>query len=74
MQQLVIPQSAPSECHYANEGEESIGVSWEVRCGFHSIPSMRHVHLHVRNKLMQVISSELVSERLKNKKVRGLLI
>jgi hypothetical protein len=41
------------------------GVQWGVRVGFHAIPSMDTVHLHV-------ISDDLVSERLKHKKVNDL--
>ncbi|UZJ51017.1 hypothetical protein CBS101457_000337 [Exobasidium rhododendri] len=37
------------------------GVDWGVRTGFHSVPSMDTVHLHV-------ISEDLVSASLKNKK------
>ncbi|KAN0061825.1 aprataxin-like protein [Thecaphora frezii] len=40
---------------------EHVGKQWRVRRGFHAIPSMEHVHLHV-------ISDDLVSDRLKNKK------
>ncbi|KAF7791306.1 hypothetical protein EIP86_002320 [Pleurotus ostreatoroseus] len=34
---------------------------WDVWMGFHAIPSMRHIHMHV-------ISADLVSKSLKNKK------
>ncbi|KAL1412886.1 aprataxin-like protein [Vanrija albida] len=37
------------------------GWQWPVLAGFHAVPSMRHVHLHV-------ISSDLVSPSLKTKK------
>ncbi|PWN53460.1 hypothetical protein IE53DRAFT_384027 [Violaceomyces palustris] len=37
------------------------GRSWDIMSGFHAIPSMEHVHLHI-------ISNDLVSEKLKNKK------
>ncbi|TFK54942.1 HIT-like protein [Heliocybe sulcata] len=37
------------------------GFKWDIWVGFHSVPSMEHLHLHV-------ISSDLVSPRLKNKK------
>ncbi|KAG8871432.1 hypothetical protein FRB97_008703 [Tulasnella sp. 331] len=37
------------------------GVEWEVMKGFHAVPSMHHLHLHV-------ISSDYVSPSLKNKK------
>jgi aprataxin len=36
-------------------------VEWGIRVGFHSVPSMETVHVHV-------ISDDLVSDRLKNKK------
>ncbi|KAN0062712.1 aprataxin-like protein [Thecaphora frezii] len=45
---------------------EHAGKQWRVRRSFHAIPSMKHVHLHV-------ISDDLVSDRLKNKKVRPIL-
>ncbi|KAJ3883724.1 HIT-like domain-containing protein [Lentinula edodes] len=37
------------------------GFKWPIWIGFHGAPSMHHLHLHV-------ISSDLCSERLKNKK------
>ncbi|EPQ58176.1 HIT-like protein [Gloeophyllum trabeum ATCC 11539] len=37
------------------------GSKWDVWLGFHAVPSMEHLHLHV-------ISSDLVSQALKNKK------
>lgn len=37
------------------------GFSWPVQVGFHASESMKHVHVHV-------ISSDLISEKLKNKK------
>ncbi|GAA5857930.1 hypothetical protein JCM1840_000972 [Sporobolomyces johnsonii] len=37
------------------------GWTWDVRIGFHANESMRHVHLHV-------ISSDMLSPKLKNKK------
>ncbi|GAA5925533.1 DNA 5'-adenosine monophosphate hydrolase [Sporobolomyces koalae] len=37
------------------------GFVWDVKIGFHAVESMKHVHLHV-------ISSEMISDRLKNKK------
>lgn len=73
MKQLVIPPEQPLDCDYAHEGKAAQGVEWDIRCGFHSIPSMRHVHLHVGCLLTQVISGELVSERMKHKKVRAWL-
>ncbi|GAA6051711.1 hypothetical protein JCM3770_002695 [Rhodotorula araucariae] len=44
-----------------DEMEKSEGWSWEVRMGFHAVESMRHVHLHV-------ISSDMISPKLKQKK------
>lgn len=40
---------------------EKFGWTWMVQVGFHASESMRHVHLHV-------ISSDLISPKLKNKK------
>ncbi|PPR03537.1 hypothetical protein CVT24_007023 [Panaeolus cyanescens] len=37
------------------------GWKWDVWIGFHAIPSMEHLHLHV-------ISADLISEKLKKKK------
>ncbi|GAA5950751.1 hypothetical protein JCM3765_000596 [Sporobolomyces pararoseus] len=37
------------------------GFVWDVKIGFHAVESMKHVHLHV-------ISSDMISDRLKNKK------
>ncbi|EIW85063.1 HIT-like protein [Coniophora puteana RWD-64-598 SS2] len=37
------------------------GYSWDIWVGFHAVPSMEHIHLHV-------ISSDLCSPKLKNKK------
>ncbi|KAJ7063240.1 HIT-like domain-containing protein [Mycena amicta] len=37
------------------------GFKWPILTGFHAVPSMAHLHLHV-------ISNDLVSERLKVKK------
>ncbi|KDE08898.1 hypothetical protein MVLG_00994 [Microbotryum lychnidis-dioicae p1A1 Lamole] len=39
------------------------GWKWPIHIGFHARESMRHVHLHV-------ISSDLISPKLKNKKTR----
>ncbi|KAK4335292.1 HIT-like domain-containing protein [Rhodotorula toruloides] len=44
-----------------DEMEKEEGWSWDVRVGFHAVESMRHVHLHV-------ISSDMLSPKLKNKK------
>ncbi|BGP24857.1 forkhead-associated domain histidine triad-like protein [Rhodotorula toruloides] len=44
-----------------DEMEKEEGWSWDVRIGFHAVESMRHVHLHV-------ISSDMISPKLKNKK------
>ncbi|PWN41091.1 hypothetical protein IE81DRAFT_187534 [Ceraceosorus guamensis] len=43
------------------EDQVEAGTTWPVHVGFHAVPSMEHVHLHI-------ISSDLISERLKNKK------
>ncbi|KZV64348.1 HIT-like protein [Peniophora sp. CONT] len=40
---------------------ERYGFTWPLHCGFHAIPSMEHLHLHV-------ISADLTSPSLKNKK------
>lgn len=45
----------------SSAGEQTCGVSWGVRVGFHAVPSMDTVHLHV-------LSDDFVSERLKHKK------
>lgn len=37
------------------------GSEWGIHCGFHAVPSMRHLHLHV-------ISDDFVSDRLKYRK------
>lgn len=41
--------------------DQSCQVEWGVRVGFHAVPSMDTVHLHI-------ISDDLVSDRLKHKK------
>ncbi|EJD46088.1 HIT-like protein, partial [Auricularia subglabra TFB-10046 SS5] len=43
------------------EMRERYGWTWGVRMGFHAVPSMLHLHLHV-------MSDDLLGERLKNKK------
>ncbi|EKM76481.1 hypothetical protein AGABI1DRAFT_122637 [Agaricus bisporus var. burnettii JB137-S8] len=43
------------------EMEKRYGFVWDVWMGFHGAPSMEHLHMHV-------ISSDLVSEKLKHKK------
>ncbi|KZV99106.1 HIT-like protein [Exidia glandulosa HHB12029] len=43
------------------EMTERYGWSWGVRMGFHAVPSMLHVHLHV-------MSDDLLGEAMKNKK------
>ncbi|KAI0027686.1 HIT-like domain-containing protein [Vararia minispora EC-137] len=43
------------------EMRERYGFVWDVHAGFHAVPSVPHIHLHV-------MSSELVSSSLKNKK------
>ncbi|KAJ3505558.1 hypothetical protein NLJ89_g7351 [Agrocybe chaxingu] len=40
---------------------ERYGFKWDIWTGFHGAPSMEHLHLHV-------ISADLCSERMKNKK------
>jgi len=40
---------------------EKYGFKWDIWAGFHAVPSMEHLHLHV-------ISSDLCSPSLKNKK------
>ncbi|KAF8559816.1 hypothetical protein OG21DRAFT_1594605 [Imleria badia] len=37
------------------------GFQWEIWTGFHAVPSMEHVHLHV-------LSNDLCSEKMKHKK------
>ncbi|KAM0791272.1 hypothetical protein ACM66B_005748 [Microbotryomycetes sp. NB124-2] len=44
-----------------DEMQKRFGRVWNVQVGFHAVESMRHVHLHV-------ISTDFVSDRLKNKK------
>ncbi|KAH6918642.1 HIT-like domain-containing protein [Coprinopsis sp. MPI-PUGE-AT-0042] len=44
-----------------DEMVEHYGFKWDVWIGFHAVPSMEHLHLHV-------LSADLVSERMKNKK------
>ncbi len=44
-----------------DEMRKTEGWAWPVQVGFHANESMRHVHLHV-------ISSDLISPKLKNKK------
>ncbi|GAA5983614.1 hypothetical protein JCM11641_007300 [Rhodosporidiobolus odoratus] len=44
-----------------DEMQKEEGWTWDVQIGFHAVESMRHVHLHV-------ISSDLISPKLKNKK------
>ncbi|KIY50868.1 hypothetical protein FISHEDRAFT_20919, partial [Fistulina hepatica ATCC 64428] len=43
------------------EMRKRYGFVWPVWCGFHSAPSIDHLHLHV-------ISADLCSDRMKNKK------
>lgn len=45
---------------YPARAEDALGVAWDVRCGFHAKPSMRHLHMHV-------ISSDLSAPRLRRK-------
>ncbi|GAA5840487.1 hypothetical protein JCM3766R1_000302 [Sporobolomyces carnicolor] len=44
-----------------DEMRKDYGFVWDVHVGFHAVESMKHVHLHV-------ISSDMISDRLKNKK------
>ncbi|GAA5886069.1 hypothetical protein JCM6882_004252 [Rhodosporidiobolus microsporus] len=44
-----------------DEMQKEEGWEWDVQVGFHAVESMKHVHLHV-------ISSDLISPKLKNKK------
>ncbi|GAA5916658.1 DNA 5'-adenosine monophosphate hydrolase [Sporobolomyces salmoneus] len=44
-----------------DEMRKEHGFVWNVNIGFHAVESMKHVHLHV-------ISSDMISDRLKNKK------
>ncbi|KAF4608416.1 GTPase activating protein [Pleurotus pulmonarius] len=37
------------------------GFKWDIWVGFHAVPSMEHIHLHI-------VSSDLCSEKLKHKK------
>ncbi|KAF5358183.1 hypothetical protein D9756_001624 [Leucocoprinus leucothites] len=43
------------------EMQKRYGFIWDVWIGFHGVPSMEHMHLHV-------LSADLHSERMKNKK------
>ncbi|GAA5819978.1 hypothetical protein JCM11251_005433 [Rhodosporidiobolus azoricus] len=44
-----------------DEMQKEEGWVWDVQVGFHAVESMKHVHLHV-------ISTDLISPKLKNKK------
>ncbi|GAA6061473.1 hypothetical protein JCM10212_002552 [Sporobolomyces blumeae] len=44
-----------------DEMQKEYGWTWAIHVGFHAVESMKHVHLHV-------ISSDMISDRLKNKK------
>lgn len=65
----VRDQIIQAMANMANEVEEMIrdemvkteGFEWKIDVGFHAIPSMRHVHLHV-------IAEDRVSDSLKTKK------
>ncbi|WFD18135.1 hypothetical protein MCAP1_000347 [Malassezia caprae] len=56
----VLGRIAAMEQRYADL-DSGDGLEWGVRSGFHAVPSMRHLHLHV-------ISDDLVSDRLKQRK------
>ncbi|TFK29881.1 HIT-like protein [Coprinopsis marcescibilis] len=43
------------------EMTERYGFKWDVWIGFHAVPSMEHLHLHV-------LSADMCSEKMKNKK------
>jgi len=45
MQQTIITNDDTAQ--YAEPGVAD-GLEWGVRSGFHAVPSMRHLHLHVR--------------------------
>ncbi|KZT57048.1 HIT-like protein [Calocera cornea HHB12733] len=47
--------------HILEDMRKKHGFEWTVNIGFHSVPSMDHLHVHV-------ISSDLISPALKNKK------
>lgn len=59
----LMPQTRISTAGQARGQQETAGCTWDVQVGFHAVPSMDTVHCHV-------LSGELLSERLKNKKVR----
>ncbi|KIJ69241.1 hypothetical protein HYDPIDRAFT_80835 [Hydnomerulius pinastri MD-312] len=44
-----------------NEMQNRYGFQWEIWVGFHAVPSMEHLHLHV-------LSNDLCSVRMKHKK------
>ncbi|PWN32057.1 uncharacterized protein FA14DRAFT_111471, partial [Meira miltonrushii] len=51
----------PDQLRTDASNDETCQVEWGVRVGFHAVPSMDTVHLHV-------ISDDLVADRLKHKK------
>ncbi|WFD29454.1 hypothetical protein MSPP1_000463 [Malassezia sp. CBS 17886] len=59
MRELHVERDA--EPSYAADGAGACRTTWGIQRGFHAVPSMRHLHLHV-------LSTDLVSERLKHKK------
>ncbi|KZO95764.1 HIT-like protein [Calocera viscosa TUFC12733] len=50
-----------AKSHILEEMRKKHGFEWDVNIGFHAVPSMDHLHTHV-------ISSDLISPALKNKK------
>lgn len=62
-QQLLLLKEEGLRCkeHIQKEMIKSYGFSWEVWMGFHAIPSMEHLHLHV-------LSGDLRKDTMKTKK------
>jgi len=58
---MLKEESALAISMIEDEMVKTHGFKWKIWTGFHSVPSMDHLHLHV-------ISSDLCSESLKNKK------
>lgn len=50
-----------AEEHLREDQVHKYGSSWAIKKGFHAVPSLDNVHLHV-------ITNDFVSDRLKNKK------
>ncbi|PKI85872.1 hypothetical protein MVES_000357 [Malassezia vespertilionis] len=61
MQNLTIDATAQNKTAYPSDPADASGKVWGINAGFHSVPSMRHLHMHV-------ISDDFMSERLKHKK------